>query len=385
MRLHTQIDGPADAPPLVLLGSVGSTIEMWTPVLGPLVEQYRLVRIDHRGHGGSAPAARGAAPCTLDDLGADVLETLDDLGIQRTDFVGLSLGAMTGMWLAVHHPARIGRLGLLCTSAHLGATYLQRAAMVRAGGMSTVADGVVARWLTPLLAERDPALVNTLHTMVLSIDPESYAQCCEAIGTMDLRPDLARIAAPTIAIAAAADPATPPDQLRVIAAGVPGARFEVIDDAAHVATYDQPARVAALLLDHLRAGASLAAGFSMRRAVLGGEHVDRAIARTTPQTRAFQEFLTRYAWGDVWSRAELARRDRSIATLAALVTLGAEHELAMHVRGARRNGVTDEEIIEVVMHCALYAGLPRANRAMAITVDVLEESAPMQGDSSTNQ
>ena len=108
--------------------------------------------------------------------------------------------------------------------------------------------------------------------------------------------------------------------------------------------------------------------------MLGDAQVDRAIASTTPLTAAFQEFLTRYAWGDVWSREELTRRDRSIATLAVLVALGAEHELAMHVRAARRNGLTDEEIAEVVMHCALYAGLPRANRAIAIAVDVLGES-----------
>jgi 3-oxoadipate enol-lactonase/4-carboxymuconolactone decarboxylase len=374
VRLHARIEGPADAPPLVLLGSLGSTVEMWTPVLGPLIEQYRVVRIDHRGHGRSDPVTRATAACTLADLAADIMETLDHLDVERADFAGLSLGAMVGMWLAVHHPERIGRLALLCSSAHIGPSYLERADVVRAGGMATVADGVVARWVTPALAEHDPALVSALRAMVTSIDAESYAQCCEAIGTMDLRPDLARIAAPTMAIAAAADPATPPDHLRVVAAGVPGARFELLDDAAHLATYEQPARIAALLLDHLRAGASLATGYAVRRAVLGDEHVDRTIARTTSTTDTFQQFLTRYAWGDVWSRNELSRRDRSIATLAALVALGAEHELAMHVRGARRNGVTDDEIVEVLMHCALYAGLPRANRAMAIAAEILAES-----------
>lgn len=374
MKLHAEIDGPADAPPLVLVGSVGSTVDMWTPVLAPLLEQYRVVRIDHRGHGGSAPSVRSTARCTLADLGADVLETLDDLGIGRADYVGLSLGAMTGMWLAIHQPDRIGRLALLCTSAHIGPSYLERAETVRGGGMTTIADAVVARWITSGLAERDPELARTLHAMVTSIDAESYAQCCEALGTMDLRPDLARIAAPTLVIAAADDPATPPEHLQVIADGVPGARFELLDDAAHVATYEQPARIAAMLLDHLRAGATLAAGFAVRRAVLGDEQVDRTIARTTSTTRAFQQFLTRYAWGDVWARDELARRERSIATLAALVTLGAEHELAMHVRAARRNGLDDDEIAEVVMHCALYAGLPRANRAMAIASQVFEES-----------
>ncbi len=116
MMLHARIDGRDELPTLVLVGSVGSTTDMWTPVLAPLAEQFRVVRIDHRGHGGSQPAQRRATRCTLADLGTDVLETLDGLGVEQAHFAGLSLGAMTGMWLAIHHPERIARLALLCTS-----------------------------------------------------------------------------------------------------------------------------------------------------------------------------------------------------------------------------------------------------------------------------
>ena len=123
---------------------------MWQPVLAPLVEQFRVVRLDHRGHGASAPSPHGA-DSDLADLGADVLTTLDDLGIERADWVGLSLGAMVGMWLAIHRPERVARLALLCTSAHLGSPYLERADVVRAEGMAAVADAVVDRWLTPAL------------------------------------------------------------------------------------------------------------------------------------------------------------------------------------------------------------------------------------------
>jgi 3-oxoadipate enol-lactonase/4-carboxymuconolactone decarboxylase len=236
-----------------------------------------------------------------------------------------------------------------------------------------VADAVVARWITPGLAARDAALADGLRAMVSGIDAESYAQCCEAIGGMDQVADLTRIAAPTLVIAGAEDPAIPQADAEVISAAVAGARLEVLADAAHVPTFEQPGRLAVILLEHLRGAATLTAGYRTRRAVLGDAHVDRSVAAITPVTAAFQEFLTRYAWGDVWSRAELPRRDRSIATLAALVALGAEHELAMHVRAARRNGLTDEEIAEVLMHTALYAGLPRANRAMAILQAVLAE------------
>ncbi len=114
-------------------------------------------------------------------------------------------------------------------------------------------------------------------------------------------------------------------------------------------------------------------GMKTRREVLGDAHVDRAIERTTPFTEPFQEFITRYAWGEVWSRPGLDRRIRSAITLAALVSLRAENELAMHVRAARRNGLTPEEISEILLHTAIYAGLPAANGAFAIAQEVLAE------------
>ncbi len=373
MTLSWREDGQRDAPALVLLNSVGSTTEMWTPVLGPLIEQFRVIRIDARGHGGSAPSPAGT-PCSIADLGADVLQVLDDLSLERVHLAGLSLGGMTAMWLAIHRPDRVGRLALLCTSAQLGPaqSWLDRAATVRSGGMEAIAATVVARWITPQMAERDVELETLLSEMVRSVDPESYAQCCEAIAAMDQRADLNRICAPTLCIAGAQDPATPPEHLQLITDAVPGARLEVLEPAAHVPTFEQSGRVARLLLEHVRGGASLDAGFAARRAVLGDLHVDRAVASTTPFTAAFQDFITRYAWGDVWTRPGLDRRERSIITLTALVTLGAEHEIAMHVRGALRNGLTPDEIGEVLLHTAVYAGVPRANRAFAIAREALD-------------
>jgi 3-oxoadipate enol-lactonase/4-carboxymuconolactone decarboxylase len=372
MTLSWRSDGPEGAPVLVLLNSVGSTTEMWAPLVAPLAEQFRVIRIDHPGHGASPPAPAGAA-CSLADLGAGVLAVIDELGLERVQLAGLSLGGMTGMWLAIHHPERLARLALLCTSAYLSPeTYRERAQAVRADGMAGIAEYAVSRWITPHLAERDPDLRARLEAMVASIDAESYAQCCGAIAGMDLRADLGRIATPTLVIAGAEDPATPPEHAQLIAGSVATARLHIVADASHLATVEQPGRVAALLLDHFRGGATLARGFATRRAVLGDEHVDRAIEARTGGTAPFQEFITRYAWGDVWSRRELALRDRSIATLASLVALGAEDELAMHIRAAQRNGLTSEEIFEVLLHTALYAGLPRANRAIAIARDVLQ-------------
>jgi 3-oxoadipate enol-lactonase/4-carboxymuconolactone decarboxylase len=372
MNLSWRTDGSADAPPLVLLNSLGSSTAMWEPCVAPLAEQFHVIRIDARGHGASPPSPDDAV--SIGDLADDVLATLDELELGRVDVAGLSLGGMVGMWLAAHRPHRVRRLALLCTGAYLpfGQNYAERAGTVRAGGMAVVADAVVGRWITPELAERDLDLVDRLTAMLVATDPESYAQCCEAIAAMDQRDDLVRIAAPTLVIGGAEDLAIPTEHQDALGDAIPGARLEVLSPAAHLATVEQPARVAQLLREHFGGGATLAAGYATRRAVLGDEHVDRAIAATTGFTAPFQEFLTRYAWGDVWSRPGLSRRERSIATLAALVALGAENEIPMHVRAAIRNGLTPDEIGEVLLHTSLYAGLPRANRAFALARDVLE-------------
>ena len=372
--LHWRADGPAGAPVLVLLNSIGTSGDMWTPCVGGLAEQFRVLRIDARGHGESPPSPPGTS-CTLADLGRDVLDVLDELGIERAHIAGLSLGGITALWLAIHHPERARRLAVLCAAAYLppASGWHERAAAVRAGGMAAIADIPQRLWITAGLAARDPEMLERLQGMQAAVDPESYAQCCEALAGTDLRADLGRVAVPTLLIAGADDPAAPPDKLRAIADSIPGSRLQVLESAAHIATVEQPAAVVHALLTHFGGGATLAAGYATRRAVLGDEHVDRAVGATTALTAPFQDFLTRYAWGDVWSRPGLGRRERSIATLAALVSLGVENEIAMHVRAAVRNGLTADEIGEVLLHTALYAGLPRANRAFAIARDVLGE------------
>ena len=119
--------------------------------------------------------------------------------------------------------------------------------------------------------------------------------------------------------------------------------------------------------------ARAAQGMTDRREVLGDAHVDRAVANTTPVTADFQDFITRYAWGEIWSRPGLSRAERSMVTLTALVVLRQDEELAMHLRAALRNGLTPEQISEVLLHTAVYAGVPAANRAFAVAARVLAE------------
>jgi 3-oxoadipate enol-lactonase/4-carboxymuconolactone decarboxylase len=379
VALHHVVDGPDGAPVLVLSGSLGSALEMWEPQVPALARHFRVVRYDLRGHGRS-PVPPG--PYDIADLGADLVALLDRLGVARAHLCGLSLGGMLSMWTAAHHPERVERLVVLCTSALLGPPelWVERATIVAARGTAAVADGVLSRWFTPALHARDPALVARMRAMLVATPAAGYAACCGAIQRMDLRADLAAIRAPALAIAGAEDPSTPPAHLSRIASAIAGCRLAVVDGAAHLSNLEQPEQVTALILEHLMKGKEVSdsprdIGMRIRRQVLGDAHVDRAVASTTPFTAAFQDFITRVAWGDVWARPDLDRRTRSCVTLAILTALGREAEIAMHVRAALRNGVSPVEISEVLLHTAVYAGVPAANRAFAIAQGVLDEIA----------
>jgi 3-oxoadipate enol-lactonase len=244
------VTGPADAPVLVLGNSLGTTGELWDPQLEALGDRFRVIRYNYRGHGGS-PAPAG--PYSLDDLGGDLLELLDSLGVARFSYAGVSIGGMVGMWLGAHAPDRVARLVLLCTTARFASPdpWLDRAARVRTGGTASIADEVVARWFTPAYAAAHPDTVRRFVAGLSAVDDEGYAGCCEAIAAMDLHPVLPAVTAPVAVIAGADDPATTADHAAAIAAEIPGARLTVIADAAHLANVEQPEPVNAILLGHL--------------------------------------------------------------------------------------------------------------------------------------
>lgn len=369
VEVFHEVSGPADGPAVVLSGSLGSDLRMWDPQVEPLVAAgFRVLRYDHRGHGRS-PAPPG--PYTLDELARDLVALLDRLGVERVSLVGLSLGGMVGMWLGAHEPARVDRLVLCCTAARLGPAemWTERARAARESGMDALADAAVGRWLTPAA---DPELAGRLRAMVAATPAEGYASCCTAIQTMTVEDDLGSIVAPTLVVAAAQDPATPPEHALRITSAIPGARLAVVDGAAHLGNVERPDEFTSLILGHLRPSRH-DAGMAVRRAVLGDEHVDRAVAGTSEFTRPFQEYVTESAWGSVWARPGLDRRTRSAVTLAALTSLRAFDELPMHVRAAVRHGLTREEIAEILLHTAVYAGAPAANRAFAVAADALDE------------
>ncbi|MEU8845853.1 3-oxoadipate enol-lactonase [Streptomyces sp. NPDC048564] len=366
--LNHRAEGPTSAPPLLLGPSLGTSYALWDKVAPELSTGHRVVRWDLPGHGGSAADLIGAG-ATVGDLAGLVLALADSLGIERFAYAGVSLGGAVGLHLAVHHPERVSSLAVICSSAHFNGSrpWEERAALVRREGLAGLAEGANERWFTPGFTV--PELVQDHR----DADPDAYAACCDALAAFDLRERLPEISSPTLLIAGREDPATPPAHLREIADAVPGAALVELPGASHLAPTQCPEAVLTALRAHFGGGAKR--GMEVRREVLGDAHVDRAQARQTPFTARFQDFISRYAWGEIWTDPTLSRRERSMITLTALVAHGHYDELAMHVRAALRNGLTPEEIGAVLLQTAVYCGVPAANSAFAAAQRVLAQEA----------
>jgi 3-oxoadipate enol-lactonase len=253
VQVNYVAEGPAGGQVVVLSGSLGSDLRMWEPQVKPLAENgFRVVRYDHRGHGDS-PVPDG--PYSITDIGGDLVALLDTLNVLRAHVVGLSLGGMTGMWAGSHAPERVASLVLCCTSAKLGPpeNWSDRARAVREGGTGSIADAVVGRWVTPAYAQAHPEFVDLLKQMVINTSDDGYTECCGAIEQMDLTADLPNISAPTLVISGTEDQATPPEHGRRIVDGIPGARLEIVEGAAHLGNVEQSARFTQLILEHLKA------------------------------------------------------------------------------------------------------------------------------------
>jgi 3-oxoadipate enol-lactonase len=252
VNLEYRFDGPEDAPVLVLSNSLGTTLELWESQLGALTRRFRVLRYDLRGHGAS-PVPPG--PYTVDDLGGDVVELLDRLGLERVSFCGLSIGGVTGMWLGANAPERFDRLVLACTAPRIGTveTWTERAANVRAHGTESLADAVMERWFTPAFAAEQPETVARFRAMIAATPDEGYAGCCDALRDFDFRTELGRVAPPTLVISGELDPATPPEDGALLAGGIPDARLTVIPGVSHLANVARPDEFNDAVLSHLEA------------------------------------------------------------------------------------------------------------------------------------
>ncbi|WP_438290842.1 bifunctional 3-oxoadipate enol-lactonase/4-carboxymuconolactone decarboxylase PcaDC [Streptomyces sp. HUAS TT7] len=428
--LQYRIDGPEDAPVLVLGPSLGTTWHMWDRQIPELAGSWRVVRFDLPGHGG-APAQPAHS---IADLGDRLIATLDGLGVQRFGYAGCSIGGAIGADLALRHPHRVASLALVAASPRFGTAdeFRQRGVIVRANGMDPMARSAPERWFTPAYAAAQPAIVEWAVQMVRTTDPACYIAACEALAAFDIRAELGRITAPTLALVGAEDRVTGPGDARTLVAGIPGAGLAVVPGASHLAPVEQPAAVTDLLVRHFSTAwqaapdsttgltaipappavaapmapmapdASLAPeapaeeaapapveppvtpdayelGMKIRREVLGDAHVDAETAGADAFGTDFDELTTRHAWGEVWARDGLDRRTRAAVALAALATGGHLDDLAAHTRAALRAGLTPDEIKEVLLQTGVYCGVPAANAAFRVAGAVIREETTPRG------
>jgi 3-oxoadipate enol-lactonase len=249
INIHYRIDGPADAPVIVLSNSIGTDLSVWDEVAEGLQPAFRVLRYDGRGHGKS-DVPNG--PYTLEMLGADVIGLLDRLDLTKVDFCGLSLGAMVGMWAAANHPARLGRLVLCNTAASVPPPQAWNARIdaVRGQGMQAIRPAVLERWISQEFRARDEAAVARLLNMVQASPAEGYIGACAAIRDTDQRHAIRTISAPTLVVAGNRDIATTPEDLRFIAANIPGSAYVEID-CGHLSNLEKPRVLSAKILEFL--------------------------------------------------------------------------------------------------------------------------------------
>ncbi|WP_062643863.1 bifunctional 3-oxoadipate enol-lactonase/4-carboxymuconolactone decarboxylase PcaDC [Streptomyces maremycinicus] len=428
--LQYRFDGPEDAPVLILGPSLGTTWHMWDRQVPELAQQWRIFRYDLPGHGGAPAYPVGS----VSDLAGRLLATLDGLGVQRFGYAGCAFGGAVGVELALRHPERVASLALIAASPRFGTAdeFRQRGVIVRTNGLDPIARSSPDRWFTSGFAAAQPAITEWAVQMVRTTDPGCYIAACEALAAFDVRAEIGLVGVPTLVLVGSDDQVTGPAEARTLVAGIPDARLAVVPGASHLVPVEQPAAVTDLLVRHFSTAwqpaydsgtgqtavpgipvravvtvpqqppqpvaiAEIApapvlepvqvmgrpdpydAGLKVRREVLGDAHVDRALSQADDFSGDFQEFITRYAWGEIWDRPGLDRRSRSCVTLTALVAGGHLDELAFHIRAALRNGLTPDEIKEVLLQAAVYCGVPAANSAFKVAQQVIrEETTPTE-------
>lgn len=249
MTIHYQLDGPENAPVLVLSNSMGTTLSLWDPQIPALSAHFRVLRYDTHGHGQTTKRGK----VTLAQLGEDVISLLDHLNIDKACFCGISVGGLTGLWLARFAPDRFYGFALANTAAKIGdqASWLSRARAVRQEGMEVVAAGTADRWFTPNFRQYAPEVVEKLLHALTHIDPEGYAEGCEALAGADLRTEVSAIPAPVLIIAGQSDPVTTVADADFLCKSIAGSQ-RVTLPASHLSNVEAADEFTAALLNYFR-------------------------------------------------------------------------------------------------------------------------------------
>ena len=241
VRLRTAIDGAPGAPWLVLSNSLGANLSMWDRQMAALTVSFRVLRYDTRGHGGSDVPP---GPYDFADFTGDVLGLMDHFGIEKARFMGVSLGGMTGMGLAIHHGARLERLVVADARADapdgFRSMWDDRIARIRDGGIGAIVEGTLESWISAASRDADPGISDIVRGMVSATDQAGYIATCEGLKQLDYFRDLHRIMIPTLFVGGSEDRGAAPEVMGEMASRTPGGRYVSIDGACHLANLDMP-------------------------------------------------------------------------------------------------------------------------------------------------
>jgi 3-oxoadipate enol-lactonase/4-carboxymuconolactone decarboxylase len=364
LTTYYRLDGVDDRPVLMLAHSLGQDHGMWDPQAMDLAAHVRVLRYDIRGHGASTVTP---GDYRIEQLGRDALALADALGIDRFAFCGVSLGGMIGQWLAANAPDRMVAVVLANTSARADSARIEeRRQTVLSSGMQAVVDTVMGRFFSPrLLAENSPTVATARRTL-LATDPIGYAGCCAAIRDMDLTVVIRDIRTRVLIIDGALDVSLPwTGHGDVLAREIPQAGALHLP-AGHLSNLEAPRSFTAALLNFLlpSSASPVDAGLAIRRRVLGDAHVDRALA--SAPSAAFQDLITRYAWGTIWTRPLLDLRTRRLLVLAMTAAMGRWEEFRLHVHSGLARELEWCDLEEVLLEAAVYAGVPAANTGLHV-------------------
>jgi 3-oxoadipate enol-lactonase / 4-carboxymuconolactone decarboxylase len=363
VTLHVRDDGPPGAPALLLVHSLGTSVDVWDAQARALSRSFRVIRYDLRGHGLSE-----IGPASIERFAADGIAILDGLGITTAHVGGISIGGLVALAIAAQAPARVRSLMLFDTGPAFPPPepWHERAAMIRESGPASIAEEALLRWVSPPFAASPAG--RGLRAILERTPAEGYARGCEALAAADLTEAARRITVPTLVAVGEHDPSAPLSQQLCSLIG--GSRLAVITGGFHLPIVENADAATRAMVDHL----GVPDGPRVRAEVLGADHVARMKEATTDLDRDFQVFISKVAWGELWTRPHFDRRTRSIVTLALLAGLGRDEELAVHVRAMRNTGATTADLTELLLHVAVYAGMPAANAAMRVAKRVLAES-----------
>ena len=426
--LQYRFDGPEDAPVLILGPSLGTTWHMWDRQVPELAKQWRVFRFDLPGHGG-APAYPAGSVAELADR---LLATLDALGVQRFGYAGCALGGAVGVELALRHPERLASLALIAASPRFGTAdeFRQRGVIVRTNGLDPIARTSPERWFTGGLRRRPARDHRVGRADGAHHRPRLLHRRLRGARRVR-RPRRARPRSACRPSSSSAPTTRSPAPPRP-APWSPASRTPGSPSCPAPPTWcpvEQPAAVTDLLVRHFSTAWQPAYDSATGQTAIPAAPVKPVLAAAPPQPRPvaeiapaaaqpeargptrpvrrrasrsaarcsatrtstgrwpqadefsgdFQEFITRYAWGEIWDRPGLDRRSRSCVTLTALVAGGHLDELAFHTRAALRNGLTPDEIKEVLLQAAVYCGVPAANSAFKVAQQVIrEETTPTE-------